>query len=158
MLTLNWKFTYFFEAKTIYVNSFVVKMMYAHFICRKNDVCTLFLSQKWFMHTFFVAKMIYGHFFCWKNNLRTRYMRFFVGKTIYALHLESFCAFIFAIRKVHTFWDSAPQNPDKLADLSRPTWSCFSSTWLVLSQKLDLAIGLLAYWSKVCLMSSILKT
>ena len=49
-----------------------------------------------------------------------------------------FCALRFAFQKVHTFWDSAPWNPDKLADLSRPFWSCFSSTWLILSQKLKM--------------------
>ena len=97
-MTLNWDFTYFFEAKTIYANSFVVKMMYAHF---------------------FVAKMIYVHFFCRKNDLHTRYMRFLLGKLFTHFIWKVFVhLYIFAIRKVHTFWDSAPQNPDKLADLS----------------------------------------
>ena len=146
-MTLNWDFTYFLK-QNLFTQTLLSWKWCMH----------TFLSQKWFTHTFFVAKMIYGHFILSRKQLTHTIHAFFVAKTIYALHLESFCAFIFAIRKVHTFWDSAPQNPDKLADLSRPTWSCFSSTWLVLSQKLDLAIGLLAYWSKVCLMSSILKT
>ena len=54
------------------------------------------------MH-FFVTKRIYAYFFCRENNLRV----FFVAKTIYILHLESFCALKVAIRKVQTFWASA---------------------------------------------------
>ena len=60
---------------------------------------------------FFVAKTIYAHiccekqfthFFCCENDLRV----FFVAKTIYSLHPESFCALKVAIRKVQTFWAS----------------------------------------------------
>ena len=51
---------------------------------------------------FFVTKRIYAPFFCRENDLRV----FFVAKTIYALHPESFCALKVAIRKVQTFWAS----------------------------------------------------
>ena len=45
----------------------------------------------------------FTHFICREK----RFMHFFVGKTIYALCLESFCALKVAIRKVQTFWASA---------------------------------------------------
>ena len=93
-------------------------MILALLFCCKNDLHTLFLSQKLFMH-FFVTKRIYAYFLCRENNLHA----FFVAKTIYALRPESFCALKVAIRKVQTFWASALL-PHKIW---RPSWC--SGVW-----------------------------
>ena len=79
--------------------------------CKKCHIHSIYLQFPYLIYAhFFVAKTIYA-LFCHKKNLctlflsRTRFTRFF-AKTIYALHLESFCALKVAIRKVQTFWAS----------------------------------------------------
>ena len=81
----------------------------------KNDLSTLLLLQKLFMH-FFVTKEFAHTFFCRENDLRV----FFVAKTIYALRPDSFCTLKVAIRKVQTFWASALTWP----------WLYFSEKWI----------------------------
>ena len=72
--------------------------------CCKDDLHTLFFVAKTINAPFFVTKRIYARFFIAK----TIYAFFFVAKMIYALRPESFCALEVAIRKVQTFWASAP--------------------------------------------------
>ena len=83
------------------MHTFLLQIQLTQAFCCKNDLSTLFLSQKLFMH-FFVTKRIYAYFLCRENNLHA----FFVAKKIYALRPESFCALKGAIRKVQTFWAS----------------------------------------------------
>ena len=68
----------------------------------------------------------FTHFICREK----RFMHFFVGKTIYALCLESFCALNFAIRKVHTFGPlcTASFRNAQLSQLDLVMFS-FSSRW-----------------------------
>ena len=63
-------------------------MIWAHFFCHKNYLCTFFVAKK-FAHTFFVAKTICA-FFLLQERFRP----------------ESFCALKVAIRKDQTFWAS----------------------------------------------------
>ena len=51
---------------------------------------------------YFLPRKQFTHFICREKP----FMHFFVAKTTYGLCPESFCALIFAIRKVHTFWAS----------------------------------------------------
>ena len=68
--------------------------------------------------------MIYALYLSQKNDLRT----FFVGKTIYALRPESFCALNFAIWKIQTFWASDLTNKGQKESQSRGKTIAF--TWL----------------------------
>ena len=80
------------------MHTFLLQIQLTQAFCCKNDLSTLFLSQKLFMH-FFCRKKICAYFF--------------VAKTICAFFLlqerfrpESFCALKVAIRKDQTFWAS----------------------------------------------------
>ena len=115
-------------------------MIWAHLFCCKNDLHTLFLSQKLSMH-FFVTKRIYAYFFCRENDLHA----FFVAKTIYALRPESFRVLKVAIRKVQTFWASV--------GVMVSLCLCLSLSLYLYLYVLSLVLGGRSWWWRVSLNS-----
>ena len=99
-MDIKLQFYVLFLSRKLLMHTFLLQIQSTHTFCCKNDLSTLVLLQKQFTHTFFVAK------------------------TIYALHPESFCALTVAIRKVQTFWASAPPH-----DNISGNWVLFFERW-----------------------------